>query len=104
MKMSGMTGLDVLKWIRRRRVFADTAVIMLSSSDEHTDLERAHALGAQCHLVKHPSVEELAEVLADARRFAEESDLRPALFQQPFNRLFANFAAARSLAPERVRP
>ncbi len=72
------------------------AVIMLSSSPDPASVQRAHALGAQCFLLKHPSSGELAEVLRDAYRFIIEPESRPLLFQGSYNRILEATAGARA--------
>src|SRR5687768_10148857 len=46
-KMAGMTGLDVLRWIRTQRAFDAMPVIMFSSSDDPRDVDGAREFGAQ---------------------------------------------------------
>lgn len=94
--MPGMSGLDVLRWVRRRTAFVHTAAIMWSSSPDPTSVQRANALGAQCFLVKHPSSGELADVLRDAYRFVVETESRPLLFQGSSNRMLEAAAGVRA--------
>ena len=51
-KMPVMDGFDVLMWIRRQPQFAKLPVIMLTSSDQIQDVDRAYKLGANSFLVK----------------------------------------------------
>lgn len=51
-KMPGMDGFDVLRWIRRRWEFAHLCVVMLTSSDQIRDVNQAYQLGANSFLVK----------------------------------------------------
>ena len=64
--MPGPGGLDVLRWIRRRKAFLKSRVIMLTSSQQPADLQRAAALGADGYLLKHPRPETIAAILRDA--------------------------------------
>ena len=61
-KMPGMTGLDLLEWIREHKVFDQVPVIMWSSSDDPRDIERAARLGAQCYVGKYPPVPAVEEM------------------------------------------
>jgi CheY-like chemotaxis protein len=61
-KMPGMTGLDLLQWIREHHVFDRVPVIMWSSSDDPRDIERAARLGAQCYVGKYPPVPAVEEM------------------------------------------
>src|SRR5579862_1520925 len=45
-KMPGMSGLDVLKWIREQPNLKGIRVIMLTSSDAVRDVNAAYQLGA----------------------------------------------------------
>jgi CheY-like chemotaxis protein len=50
-KMPGMDGFDVLKWIRRQPEFFDLCVVMLTNSDHIRDANEAYHLGANSFLV-----------------------------------------------------
>jgi CheY-like chemotaxis protein len=63
-KMPGMTGLDLLEWVREHTLFNSVPVVMWSSSDDPRDLERAARMGAQCYLGKYPPVGSVVEMLA----------------------------------------
>ena len=52
LKMPGMDGFDVLKWIRSREELAGISVIVLTSSDSLKDIQRAYRLGANSFIVK----------------------------------------------------
>ena len=69
-KMAAMSGFDVLKWIRERKGLDAVPVMMLSSSDDPGDVERARELGAQGYLRKYPSAEAMQTILDEARDFA----------------------------------
>ena len=60
-------GFELLKWLRGNRQFANLPTIILSSSGEAEDRERALALGASEYLVKPLTVPERGEML---RKFA----------------------------------
>ena len=69
-KMAGMTGLDVLRWIRSQRALDAMPVIMFSSSDDPRDVDGARELGAQGYLKKYPTVAAMQTVLDEAGEFA----------------------------------
>ena len=50
--MPGTDGFEVLKWIREQPQFTRLCVVMLTSSNESRDVNRAHQLGATSFLVK----------------------------------------------------
>ncbi len=69
-KMSGMTGFDLLKWIRNEKRLDGLPVIMYSSSDHPEDVDRAREFGAQGYLKKYPSAAAMQTVLLEAEEFA----------------------------------
>jgi CheY-like chemotaxis protein len=73
-RMPGMNGFDVLRWIRCQQPLNDVAVVMLSSSDELRDLQEANHFGAQCYLSKFPTAAQLVEIVLEAERAAEASN------------------------------
>lgn len=84
-KMAGMTGFDVLRWIRCQRLFDDMPVVMLSSSEQPRDLNEAQHYGAQCYVAKFPTPEHLRAIVQEAERVAAASTVGP--FKLPFNLL-----------------
>lgn len=85
-KMPGMTGLELLEWIRAHHVFDHVPVVMWSSSDDPRDVERAAKLGAQCYLGKYPPYPVVEEMLRLAAEF-RHSESRPRFFAQKANLL-----------------
>ena len=53
LKMPGLNGFDVLRWIRKQGK-CDVPVAVLTSSPEEIDRRRARELGADCYLLKPP--------------------------------------------------
>jgi CheY-like chemotaxis protein len=69
-KMVGLSGFDLLRWIRNQRALDALPVIMFSSSDHPADVDTARELGAQGYLKKYPSVTAMRTVLDEAIDFA----------------------------------
>lgn len=69
-KMVGLTGFDVLKWIRSQGHLDSLPVIMYSSSDHPQDVDTARELGAQGYVKKYPSTSAMQTLLEEAREFA----------------------------------
>ncbi|HVU34163.1 MAG TPA: response regulator [Opitutaceae bacterium] len=69
-KMVGMSGFELLKWIRSQRGLDLLPVVMFSSSDHPSDVDTARELGAQGYLKKYPSVTAMQTVLTEAMEFA----------------------------------
>ncbi len=68
--LPGMSGFDVLKWVRQHPRLRSTVVILLSGSEEPRNLGKARQLGADCFMVKFPSLSIMRDVLAEARKVA----------------------------------
>lgn len=52
LKLPRRSGLEVLDWIRQQSHLRRILVVVLTSSQENTDLDRAYDLGANSYLVK----------------------------------------------------
>jgi CheY-like chemotaxis protein len=68
LKLPGLSGLEVLEWLRRQPQFQSLIVIMLSSSKEPKDIQAAYRAGANAYVAKPPSVEKrlvLAQSIKD---------------------------------------
>jgi CheY-like chemotaxis protein len=63
LKLPYVMGLDVLKWIRQRREFDSLLVVVLTSSQQDSDLTATHRLGGNSYLIKPPTREKLAELV-----------------------------------------
>ncbi len=63
LKMPGMSGFDVLKWIRQQPGLKALRVAMLTSSELPSEIKMAHDLGANIFLTKPVQLERLVEVM-----------------------------------------
>jgi len=64
LKMPRLDGFEVLTWMQRRALTNRLTVVVLTTSNEPADMERAARLGAHAFLVKYPRVEQLLRVQA----------------------------------------
>ena len=62
LKLPFVFGHEVLAWIRRQKEFESLVVIVLTSSNEASDLSRCYALGANSYLVKPPTPDQLEDL------------------------------------------
>lgn len=69
LKLPKLTGLEVLAWKRDRAELAGIPVLVLTSSAEHRDVQRAYELGAFSYHVKPVDFQRLIGLAADIRRF-----------------------------------
>lgn len=59
LKLPYLSGLDVLAWMRRQPNLKDISVVILTSSVEQRDQQRARQLSAKAYLLKPPTEEAL---------------------------------------------
>lgn len=85
-KMAGMSGLDVLRWIRAQHALREIPVVMLSSSEAPDHLAEALHFGAQCYTAKFPEPAQLRQIVTTAEQFVAAS---AASFLLPCNLLLA---------------
>ncbi|MDB6127674.1 MAG: two-component system response regulator [Verrucomicrobia bacterium] len=69
-KMAGMDGLDVLRWIRLQDALSEVSVVMMSSSKDPLSVSNAFRFGAQCYAGKFPDAPEIREILQEAEKFS----------------------------------
>ncbi len=62
LKMPGMSGFDVLRWIRGQPSINRLRVVVLTSSQDIRDVNAAYRLGANSFLVKPIDFERLVEI------------------------------------------
>lgn len=68
LKMPRKTGMEVLQWLRQQPALQALPVIILSSSAQRHDIDRAYELGANAFVVKPGGIQEraaLARVIKD---------------------------------------
>ena len=63
LKMPGISGFDVLKWIRHQPGLKALRVAMLTSSDMPGEIKMAHDLGANIFLTKPVELERLVQIM-----------------------------------------
>jgi CheY-like chemotaxis protein len=63
LKLPRKSGLEVLEWIRKHPTLKLLPVVVLTSSSESRDVERAYALGVNSYLVKPVRFEDLLEMV-----------------------------------------
>jgi CheY-like chemotaxis protein len=62
LKLPLRTGHEVLAWIRERSEFETLVAVVLTSSNEPSDVRRCYSLGANSYLVKPPTPEQLLDM------------------------------------------
>lgn len=62
LKLPIVKGHEVLAWIRSQPELKNTIVVVLTSSNEQSDLKKAYGLGANSYVVKPPTAQQLTEL------------------------------------------
>ena len=62
LKLPYKNGLEILEWMRSQPGLETTIVIVMTSSKEDSDIDKAYRLGANSYLVKPPTAEKLLEL------------------------------------------
>jgi CheY-like chemotaxis protein len=69
LKMPRRNGFEVLAWIREQPEFNHLPVVVLTSSQESSDISRAYALGANSYLVKPANFASLVDMMNRLREY-----------------------------------
>lgn len=77
LSMPRLTGHDVLKWIRAQPMTLALPVIVLTSSNQDSDIDRAYAEGANGFLIKPGRPEELVSMVRGIRSYWLEHNRAP---------------------------
>ena len=64
LKLPGVTGHDVLRWLKTQEGLRRIPVVVLTTSDERDDVNSAYDLGVNSYLRKPVSFDALVEMLA----------------------------------------
>ena len=81
LKLPRRSGLEVLEWLRRQEGLRRVPVVMLTSSRQSDDVNRAYDLGANSYLVKPVEFDGLQEMLGTINTYwidwNEKPDIAP---------------------------
>ena len=79
LKMPRKNGFEVIQWVRLQPELKRLPIVVLSSSRENPDINRAYELGANIYLVKPVKLESLVEMVDALNLFwlnyAEKPDI-----------------------------
>ena len=79
LKLPGMQGLQLLKWIRTRRDLRLIPVVILTGSDSDADVRQAYEAGANSYLRKAATPEEFYRVANIVQQYWLENNVPPPL-------------------------
>lgn len=78
LKLRKVDGLEVLRALRANNKTCSIPVVVLSSSQEHHDLEECYALGANSYIVKPVDFDNLSATVAQAGTYWLQVNKSPA--------------------------
>jgi len=78
-KLPRRSGLEVLGWVRGREELRRLPIVMLTSSNQAADVNRAYDLMANSYLVKPSALEELVEVIKKITGYWLELNVKPVI-------------------------
>jgi DNA-binding response OmpR family regulator len=81
LKMPRKSGFEVLKWVREHDQFKRLVTIILTSSRQSMDINKAYDLGANSYLVKPLNFEELLDMSTLLHKFWLQFCQRPEIPQ-----------------------
>ena len=76
-KLPRVSGLEVLAWIRNQPHLRRLPVILLTSSSQTADINRAYDLGANSFLVKPPDLDSLTQLVKTVAHYWVQTNVRP---------------------------
>ena len=91
LSMPGKHGLEVLKWLKGEPALSTLPVVVLSSSNQESDIHRAYLLGANGFIIKPGDPNELVDIVRLIREYW--------LMEQRPSGLFIDFAAEANVRP-----
>ncbi len=83
LKMPGMDGFDLLRWLRTHQTYAIIPSIVYSSSADERDVRRAYHEGANAYIQKPHKVSELATMFKALYEFWSRCECPPPRLRSP---------------------
>jgi CheY-like chemotaxis protein len=77
LKMPGVDGFDVIQWVRKESQLNDLPIVVLSSSNDPSDISRAHELGADAYHVKPSDLNALIGLVEGLKTYWIDKKLDP---------------------------
>ena len=78
-KLPRLSGLELLGWLRGRDDLRRLPVVMLASSPQMSDVNKAYHLGANSYLVKPSALQELIDMIKKLSMYWLETNVSPSV-------------------------
>ena len=85
LKLPGMDGFEVLSWIRAQEGIRGLPVVVLTSSSQLADINRAYDLGANSFFVKEFDFQHFVDLIALLERYWIKTARAPQTSRSPSN-------------------
>jgi CheY-like chemotaxis protein len=82
LKLPGMGGLQLLKWIRTKRDLRLIPVVVLTGSANSTDVQAAYEAGANSYLIKPADRNEIVRVIEAVEQYWMHQNVSPPLVRR----------------------
>jgi CheY-like chemotaxis protein len=79
LKLPRRSGFEVLEWMRARPLLPRLPVVVLTSSKQSQDVNRAYEMGANSYLVKPVEFDDLQEMLSTVHIYWLNLNINPSL-------------------------
>ena len=86
LKMPGIDGFEVLRWIRQQPTLSATRVVVLTGSDHIRDVNQAYQLGANSFMVKPEDFENYLEIGKTLEKYWLRQSKAPQTSREPRER------------------
>ena len=83
LKMPRKTGFEVLEWVRGKPGLKRLPAVVLTSSNQSADVNKAYDLGANSYLVKPAGFDALLEIVKSLESYWLELNEKPDLGRKP---------------------
>ena len=82
LKMPRVSGFDVLAWLRKQPGLKRLPVVVLTSSSQEEDVNRAYDLGVNSYIVKPSGLKQIAGVASQIETYWLRLNQRPVLLDE----------------------
>jgi CheY-like chemotaxis protein len=86
LKMPGMTGLQLLQWMRTQRDIRRIPVVVLTGNEEPATVNAAYDLGVNSYLLKPGDAAQIGELVQSIQRYWMEMNQAPQLVMRAEHR------------------
>ena len=86
LKMPNMDGFEVLHWVRHNPGLKRLPIVVLTTSEDVFDINRAYELGANSFLIKTLDIQTFADLAEQLGRYWLSLSLAPQTERPPFDR------------------